>query len=342
MTSTDRVVRTGPDPVTSGPPPQVPFPLEALAAAYDLGPWRSLRWLSAGKNDHVHVGTDRTWFFLRRSHRSKTLNALRWQVDLLALLRGEGLPVPVVIPARGGDAVVTIDQRLYVATVPLPGAPYDADNPAQPQAAGRMLATYHNIVRRLTLEDVEMDRNTVLDTLRERLAAGDRDTVPTMAALGEHVAVRLAELWPHLPVNVMHGGCRRGSMLFDGARITGLLDFDSARRGIRCLDLAVALHDLGKIYTDHGRDDHKVALDLAKMADFLTGYRELGGLTPAESEAIPLIISARRLNRGLGRAVRASSGEPLSGNDRRKIQIESTRLEWLQDHAAELRAICEG
>lgn len=342
MTSTDDGVTADTGLVSVGPPPKVPFPLEALAAAYDLGQWRSLRWLAAGKNDHVHIRTDRTWFFLRRSHRSKTLDALLWQLDLLALLRRDGLPVPIVIPARDGNAVVTVGDRLYVATVALPGAPYDPDSPGQRRAAGAMLATYHNIVRRLSLAEVETDRGTVLDTLRERLAVVDREAAPAMAAVGEHVARRLAELWPHLPVSVVHGGCRRGSMLFDGTRITGLLDFDSARRGIRCLDLAVALHDIGKIYTEEGRSDHKVALDLPKMADFLTGYRELGALSPAEAEAVPLIISARRLNRGLGRAQREQSGEPVSGNDLLKIRLETARLEWLQDHAAELRALCAG
>jgi homoserine kinase type II len=325
-----------------GQPPKVPFPLDDLAAAYDLGQWRSVRWLTAGKNDHVQVSTDRTRFFLRRSHRSKTIEALRWQLDLLAQLRREGLPVPVPIRARGGSRIVVLEDRLYVATCGLPGAPYDPDVPGQLHAAGQALATYHDIVRRLAVPALEADRDTVLDALRERLDQVDTELVPDMAAAGEAAYRRLAELWSQLPVTTMYGGCRRGSLLFTGTRITGLLDFDSARRGIRCLDVAVALHDVGKVYTAFGRDDHKVAMDFARMTEFLGGYRSLAALTPAEAEAIPLIITARRLNRGLGRAKRQQDGEPLSENDLTKISLEVSRLRWLSEHADELRAVCAG
>ncbi len=327
----------------SGKLPKEPFPLHQVAAVYGLGRVRSVHWLSAGKNNHAQVFTDRGAYFLRRSYRSKSIESLRWQVELLGVLRGHGLPVPVPLLAGDGDAVVELDGRLFTATVPLPGTGYDPERIEHPRAAGRMLAAYHAIAEGLTLADPpETERESLLDGVNERLPLVDAEDHPELHERCVRVAERLAELWLLLPTTVIHGGCRRGSMLFTGDAITGLLDFDSARRAPRALDLATAVHDVGKIYTLREREDHKVALDLDRVVEFVSAYRENCAITPAEAEAVGILIAAKRAQRALGRAARLAAGEVLSENDIVKIRMETARLAWLQDNLEALRAICSG
>ena len=119
---------------------------------------------------------------------------------------------------------------------------------------------------------------------------------------------RLTALLPELPTVVVHGGARRGSLLFDGEQVAGVLDFDSAHADVRVLDLAVSVHDVGKVYTHLGQEDHKVALDLGRVTEVLDAYRGQVRTTPAEAEALPLFLEAKRLHRALGRRNRAGPG----------------------------------
>jgi homoserine kinase type II len=327
----------------SGKPPKDPFPVREVVEYYGLGRILAVHWLSAGKNNHAQVETDRGTSFLRRSYRAKTVESLRWQVDLLGLLRAEGLPVPVPLVGRTGDPVAVVDDRLFTATAPLPGTPYDPESTEHPRAAGRMLAAYHDIADHLGLPDPpDTARESLLEGVLDRLPLVDADEHPELYERCTRVADRLAALWPQLPTTVVHGGCRRGSFLFTGDEITGLLDFDSARRAPRVLDLATAVHDVGKVYTSREREDHKVALDLDRVAQFVGAYLGSRSLTPAEVEAVAVLIAAKRAQRALGRAARLQAGEELSENDIVKIRMETARLAWLQDHSGRLDAICAG
>ncbi len=57
-------------------------------------------------------------------------------------------------------------------------------------------------------------------------------------------------------------------------------------------------------------------------------------------EALPLLLEAKRLKRGLGRRSRALDGEVLSDNDYEKIRLEDQRLAWLDEHREALAGVC--
>lgn len=335
--------------------PKYPFPLPELQQAWKLGGWRSIHWLSSGKNEHAELTTGAGRFFLRRSYRSKTRQALQFQVELLAALRAAGFPAPVPVPAASGECIVAIPEtaseakaaqdRLYMVTEALPGAAYhgsgdDGVDLDLLRTMGRELARFHHAVGSFGLADPEAGRRDLLDGVREKLAAMDVAAGPDLHARGVQIAQRLEQLDTLLPRTIMHGGFRRGSLLFLGGAVSGFLDVDSARSGPRALDLATALHDIGKVYTEKGRDDHKVVLDLDKIAVFLAGYRELAAIEPVEAEAIGVMIEAKRVKRALGRCERLDAGEVLSENDHIKIDMERARLAWLDANLPHLQAIC--
>ncbi|MGQ0630306.1 MAG: phosphotransferase enzyme family protein [Sporichthyaceae bacterium] len=332
-----------------GPEPKHPFPLDELMAAWPLGGWDSVLWLKAGKNDHAALTTGHGAFFIRRSYRSKTLAALRFQVELLAALRAHGFPAPVPVPGVDGDPIQVIDGRLYMVTVALPGTSFNStEASAAPDAGerevlrtmGRELARFHAGVESFGVTDPEPGTRDLLDGIREKLEAMDVSAAPDLQVRGQAIVARLEALEAQLPQTIMHGGFRRGSLLFTGSVVTGFLDVDSARFGPRALDIATALHDIGKVYTEKGRDDHKVTLDFEKMAAFVEGYTETGEITALEAEAIGVMIEAKRVKRALGRCQRLAAGEVLSENDHVKIDMERARLAWLDANLPTLHAIC--
>lgn len=316
------------------------FPLDELARHWDLDGLRDARRVPGGKNEHVRLSTDHGVYYLRRSYRSKPLPVLLRQLELLTWLRAQGLPVPEPLPTRDGPPVAVVAGRLYTLTPALPGKPFDPARPAHLREAGRTLARYHELVATLPLPVGETDRPELLVALRERVAGVAPGVAPDLVGRARAVLAELEQVWPRLPRCIIHGGARRGSMLFDGDRICGLLDFDSARPEVRVLDLATAVHDMAKVYSTVGAPDHKVSLDLARVAAFLSGYAELGQVAEVEAQALPALLVGKRLHRALGRAARQAAGAPLSGNDMAKIELERARLRWLAEHEGALHAAC--
>lgn len=332
--------------------PKFAFPISELTAAWPLGGWQHIHWMSAGKNEHAELTTGAGRYFLRRSFRSRSLEALQFQVELLEGLRANGFPTPVPVPASNGERIVAIAEdasefkaaqdRLYMVTEALPGSSGDGSDSELLRTMGRELARFHAVVDSFDLTHPHPEDHHLLNVVQEKLISMDVEAAPDLHARGAEVAERLAALWASVPHTIMHGGFRRGSLLFTGEKVTGFLDVDSARPGPRCLDLATAAHDIGKVYTEKGRDDHKVTLDLGKIGIFLAGYREIGTITDLEAEAIGVMLEAKRVRRAMGRAERLDNGEQLSENDLIKIDMERARLAWLDEHLPALHAICSG
>jgi homoserine kinase type II len=308
------------------------LPLAELAALWPLGGWASVGLVPAGKNEHLRVTAADGTYYLRRSYRSKPREELAGQLQLMRLLRDRGFPAPELIPACTGKDYTELSGRLWIATRGVEGTAFDDGSAAHVRALGRTLARYHRIVAGLPAKVAEP---AVLTELRTR---GESEEDPQLRARTMHVVERLTRLLPDLPRVIVHGGARRGSLVFAGDEVVGVLDFDSSHPDVRVLDLAVAVHDVGKVYTSLGEADHKVALDLGRVTELLAAYGQDLRPTAAEVEALPLLLEAKRLKRGLGRRSRARDGETLSDNDHAKIRLEEYRLAWLDEHHDALAA----
>lgn len=312
-----------------------PLPLAELAALWPLGGWHTVARVVGGKNEHLRLGAADGVHYLRRSYRSKPRDELVAQLELMRLLRARGFPAAEIVPTSTGTDHGEIHGRLWVVTRGVEGSAFDDRSPDHLRALGSVLARYHRIVADLPAAGSEP---LVLTELRAH--AGRPGPDRALRARCADVVARLTRLVPDLPRVVVHGGARRGSLVFAGGRVAGVLDFDSAHGDVRVLDLAVAVHDVGKVYTSPGSEDHKVALDVDRVAQVLVAYREGARPTPVEVEALPLLIEAKRIKRALGRISRARAGERLSDNDQAKIVLEDNRLHWLDEHRDALSDVC--
>jgi homoserine kinase type II len=319
------------------------FPLAALQASFGVGEWRHVEALPAGKSQHYIVTTTTGRFVLRRSYRSKTADGVRFEHELVAHLRANGFPAPEFVPTVGGEPCAVVDGRLWRMARFVAGRPASVDAPGQVETVAGTLARYHRLVEGFTAGVPTPEAPFVPVALRERLAAVHAENrsrpvlpddlagrLPAALAEAELVCSRLEDLYATLPITTIHAGCRRSSVLFDDDGLAAVLDFDSAHHEARALDLAVAVHDFGKIYGDPGSPDYKVHLDPAVTARFARAYRSVSPLAPGELEAVPLLLTAKRLKRALGRYARLLAGEVLSENDRRKIVLELARVQSLR------------
>ena len=322
--------------------PDAGLPREALERAFPVGGWLEVEALPLGKSQHWRLTTSEGRFVLRRSYRSKTPEAVRFEHELVAHLRGQGFPAPEYVPAVDGEPCARIDGRLWRLARFVPGQPASDAVPGQAEAVAAALARYHQLVEGFSASVPNPETALIPGALAERLAAvpteerflanvpGDL-AAPLRFALAEARAVhrRLEDLYRSLPLTTIHAGCRRGSALFDGGRLLVVLDFDSARTEARALDVAIAVHDFAKVYGDPASPDYKVHLDRTVASRFVDAYQAVSPLSAAELEAVPALLVAKRLKRALGRYARLLAGEPLSDNDLRKIELELARVRSL-------------
>jgi homoserine kinase type II len=146
------------------------LPVDALTAAYDLGSWKSVQLLPGGKSQHCHIITSRGEYVVRRSYRSKTLEDMRFEHELMAYLRHNGFPAPVIVPTIMGDTCVAVDGRLYRVSVYVKGSHYQAGNIQQLQEVARALATYHQLVASFRPSSPKPPEAFLNESLRKRLA----------------------------------------------------------------------------------------------------------------------------------------------------------------------------
>ena len=338
--------------------------VSALADAYDLGPWESIEMLPGGKSDHYSLIAGSGEYAIWRSHRSKTSTDMRFEHEIVAHLRDNGFPAPVVVPTVSGDTCAAVDGDLYSVSVFVDSSSYEAGNAEHLRESARALAEYHRISASFRPLSSRFQEPFLNEILRERLtempppeaisefadAYADHDLqIPDLLeslfyALekSEEVLGLLDWLYSELPLLTIHGGCRRGSALFSGDHLITMLDFDSARYEARVLDLAIALHDFAKVFGERGSPDFKVPLVLEVVSGFLGAYLQANPLEPAEVEALPALLAARPLKRAIGKYRSMIEEARVSQGHVKKTAQEVARVRWLESHGKELRTVLWG
>ena len=234
--------------------------------------------------------------------------------------RGGRLPRPAPAAERPGTGGVS--RRRPLVPAPAPGR-WGSD-PLHPGAGG-------------ACRPRGVHRNLRLVPRRRRASAPPERIVPTCGASTSVVPELLHAGGATLPRLVIHGDFGPASVVLDGARpgfpADGLAGFDrsplrrpGARPGRGTQDL---------------RPGAAGGFDLDRCADIMAAYDEVDRLSPAEVEALPIILRVERLVR----VFRLTSGRnskrapPARRRTRlvEAINSEADRLRWLEAHEPRLR-----
>jgi len=285
---------------------------------YDLGELRDAQRVESGHvNQNWVIQTTRGRYFLKHRHPElQNRRVIRAQHALLDHLQKAGFPAPAILPTASGETLLVLDDEFYEIQGYIEGAPYEDARSAHVQAAGIMLARYHDCVQGFTpwtlchMGDL-YDPPILTSHLTRLKALWTRIRDPALAEMVRQLASHeedlrsrfaLHEQLPHL---VIHGDYHGGNLLFDGDRIVGVVDYDKARWQPRIVELAEVL-----IYFASSRPGHlkhlvyRGFLDWDKFTSFLQHYAcaQSVSLGKQEVRALPdyirciwLSISLQRL-----------------------------------------------
>ncbi len=259
--------------------------LEDLLARYDVGRLVDHRPASHGiENSNYFIST------LKDGARSQWVLTILEQpshsgsgyVPLLDLCHDAALPVAPVVRNISGDAIESLDRKAAMLAPMLPGKHVDNPSVQQLEALGGFVGDFHRATSAPGFEVAAYPRDA--HWLRDR-EAGVRGRMENAdSRLVTEAVERVRNLLnrkdvSELPSGLVHGDLFRDNVLFDGPKLTGVIDFHHAARGYLVYDLAVAANDWCG-----GRGG---ALDPKRVIALVRSYRRVRPLADLESELFP-------------------------------------------------------
>ena len=278
--------------------------LEAFLAPYGLG--RLLEF------EGIAAGTENSNFFVSLEHGEYVLTLIErgpredmgFFIALLDVLHAAGLPGPYAGRAQDGLAVGELAGLPALLQPRLAGRHVAQPNPHHCQAVGELLARLHLATR---AEMIERPSDRGLDWMLaegplQALRLDDDGRQLLKAALAE--IVQLRPRLAHLPQANLHGDLFHDNVLFDGNRLSGVIDFYNACSGPMLYDLAIAANDW--CVEPGGQFDHH------RLNALLAGYAALRPFSAAEAELWPAMLRIACVRFWLSRLIAA---EAFAGQD---------------------------
>jgi homoserine kinase type II len=254
-----------------------------LAGAFGLGEPTGWGVVDGGtiNGNHWVEADGRRWFL--RVNEGKEEADVRWEAALVAELAAAGVPTPPPVAAAGGQPLVRHRER-WISLFPWMAGEHrgEADvSAADAHALGAALAALHRAGAPLA---ARMARPGIYTTAhmvaRVRGLAADPAAAADPALVGPLAAVADELAWlggragerAAAPAGLIHGDLFCDNVLFDGARLVALLDFEQASSGTWVYDLAVCLN----AWCFSG------SLEPTLVAALVDGYRSVRELEPIE------------------------------------------------------------
>ncbi len=257
---------------------------------YDLGAVQALEGILDGVENTNYFLTTSAGRYVLTLFESLPAADLPFFMDLMAWVAARGAPAPRPIAARDGATVGTLCGKPAAIVERLPGRSVGQVGPAQCAALGALLGRMHRGIGGFGATR-ESTRGA---HWRARIAARlvGRVDGPDLAMMRQELALQETAPLAGLPAGVVHGDLFRDNVLFDGAALTGVIDFYLAAREAFVYDLAVVALDW---CFPNG------VCDAVLSQQLLAGYREERPVSAAEIAAWPLALRAAGLRFWLSR-----------------------------------------
>lgn len=330
--------------------------LGVVLSYYDLGMIESITEFRRGSRHSPKVGivSERGKFLLKRragsrSHPDRVLFAHYVQVHLVA----SGFPAPrLVVTLDRGRTLIELRDRVYEMFEFIAGEPYGRTAP-EAQDAGHVLARFHQAMERfdppgslpipfggfhdssgvrsglgsigatLSLHDSFTGDEVELATLIQRLLQAYDRSAEAVNQLG-------FASWPE---RVAHSDWHPGNLLYRKHKVVAVLDYDSARRSRRVVDVANGALQFS-IIAQGDPATWPDEIDEERFHSFVAGFESLSPLSEEERlSVLPLMAEAL-----VAECVHpiAETGSLGRWAGYRVLRMVERKLRWLESHGERL------
>ncbi|MBF0142219.1 MAG: homoserine kinase [Magnetococcales bacterium] len=270
-----------------------------LLDRFQIGRLVSLEGIPQGVvNTNYRLTTDRDRYILTLIEDSEQGEALDFATRLMDFLARRRIPVPQPIRDRNQGIIQEVLGHQAIIVTHLPGESPIRPTPGQCAETGDMLARLHRAGEEFPLYRENPMGPGRLAALLERLTPLLSKRQPEAMSLCRESldALAMGGLFTSaLPTGVCHADLFPDNTLFQGERLTGIIDFHFACQAPLVWDLAIAINAWG--FTPDGRPD-RPCLEALWQA-----YRESRPPGREEMRLLPQTLGAAALRFALTRLV---------------------------------------
>jgi homoserine kinase type II len=328
-----------------------------VATAWPMASPTRLTPLTTGQNSLVYrvaasAGPPR---ILRVYRNHADVARVHHELALLAALRDASLPfaVPAPVATRAGALVHQLPddddlppRALVVLWTEMAGTHPDPADAAQAEAGGAALAQLDRALAAIDATALPGRATPPVRELRRRVSAPEDVEaailrLPFPAADTASLVEQLISseemvppLYASLPQQLVHGDIDPSNVLMDGARVTGLLDFEFAHHDLRIWDLVVPL-------SWWHPDLFGTGAEWGVMDALGRGYAAHLPLRPGEARALPLLFRLRTIGGLLRTLAWHRQGRVGEARVLERAAYTLERERWLRRHEPRLLAMAE-
>ena len=258
---------------------------------FSLGKLLELQGIASGIDNTNYFVTTSNGRYVLTLFEKLTPDELPFYLNLMAHLAQHGIPCPSPVAGRHNRFLSELNGKPACIVSRLSGKSLDHPGVANCAAVGAILGQLHIAAQSFTASMA----NARAVGWRSRTAS---QVIPFLSL--QDAALLQSEIKFHeqhpltaLPQGVIHADLFRDNVLFDGARVSGLIDFYFSCNDSLVYDLAITVNDwcMGT----------NSALDQSRTQAMLRAYNEVRPLQPAEREAWPIALRAAALRFWLSR-----------------------------------------
>jgi homoserine kinase type II len=268
--------------------------LAAWLRGYSVGNLAALEPVAAGiENTNYFVNTTQGRYVLTLFERLPA-DELPFYLGLMAHLARHGIPCPAPIANLSDQYLARLNGKPAALVTWLSGSSIERPGTEECRELGALLARMH-LAGRSYAEYLDNPRGP------KWWRAAAHDVRPFLdaerqALLDEELRFQSLYRFPDLPRGPVHADLFRDNALFEGGRISGVIDFYFA--GVDCLlfDLAVCANDWCLLDAEHD-----CGLDPERTRAMLRAYAQLRPFTALERGAWPVMLRAAALRFWLSR-----------------------------------------
>jgi homoserine kinase type II len=307
-------------------------------------PW-SIRPITQGINNLTHIVNTSTGNYILRTYPSdRSLDSIRYELNVLGILQQKHLPfqIPVPIPTVTGALFAVLSGKITTMSPRLPGSVPQNDNLEQAYAAGQTLAELVKALADIQVEttlktapfppskDFEGWAGIPVDTanLIQKVSLTRAEQKQTFELL-DNTQAFTPSLYQTLPQQIIHRDYDQSNILMEGNSVTGVLDFEFCGPDLQILDLAYAISQWPAGMWNTGKE-------WSVIDAFGKGYLERQRLNFAQLEMLPHILRLRATTSLFFRLGRYQKGLETEESILEHIHDALYNEAWLKIHEEEL------
>ncbi|MBK8326953.1 MAG: homoserine kinase [Moraxellaceae bacterium] len=258
--------------------------IQLFAAQYGLNMVAYQAIQSGIENSNYFVQTDTGQEYVLTLFEELDAQEAAFLAPLLQHLQQAGVLVAAPLVANNGQSLLTLNNKPAQLAPRIVGEHPLQVTPLQAQAMGEQLAKLH-----LTLKKYPLKRTNAHGTAWwQKEAAKARNGMSNIEQLILDTVLNdfeeTIEDFDDLPQGLIHGDLFRDNTLFEGDKLSAILDFSEASKDYWLLDIAITMNDFCS-------DWPNVGLNKPLFDAFLLGYGQVRTLTDDEQEVLPTFLA---------------------------------------------------